>query len=255
MLLGWLGARSRVLPDSAIPGPNAYVLSFALPCMLFRFGSSLPLDRLADPALLGIYLLCAVAVIAVTVLVTVRRGDDGHGVDLRDAAFGALVAAFPNAGFMGVPLLVALLGDAAAGPVIGAIVIDLVFTSTICLALAEAHARRQGRGGESDVWQWHQDYGTRLNDDRMPAERAMNVAIFLDDVKTGAWAHGIGPTVRSCTAPFTKRLFTGQGCRVVDVAKSRRRSRRQPASGDMSVVDCPIALAVRKPPTNTTRNG
>ena len=35
---------------------------------------------------------------------------------------------------------------------------------------------------EGDVWQWHQDYGTWLNDDKMPAERAMNIAIFLDDV-------------------------------------------------------------------------
>jgi ectoine hydroxylase len=33
-----------------------------------------------------------------------------------------------------------------------------------------------------DVWQWHQDYGTWLNDDGMPQARAMNVAIFLDDV-------------------------------------------------------------------------
>ncbi|MDP3311573.1 MAG: phytanoyl-CoA dioxygenase family protein, partial [Polaromonas sp.] len=32
---------------------------------------------------------------------------------------------------------------------------------------------------EGDVWQWHQDYGTWLNDDMMPTERAMNVAIFL----------------------------------------------------------------------------
>jgi ectoine hydroxylase len=35
---------------------------------------------------------------------------------------------------------------------------------------------------EGDVWQWHQDYGTWKNDDMMPTERAMNVAIFLDDV-------------------------------------------------------------------------
>ena len=35
---------------------------------------------------------------------------------------------------------------------------------------------------KGDVWQWHQDYGTWLNDDMMPTERAMNVAIFLDDV-------------------------------------------------------------------------
>jgi ectoine hydroxylase len=33
-----------------------------------------------------------------------------------------------------------------------------------------------------DVWQWHQDYGTWLNDDQMPDARAMNIAIFLDDV-------------------------------------------------------------------------
>ena len=35
---------------------------------------------------------------------------------------------------------------------------------------------------EGDIWQWHQDYGTWMNDDMMPTERAMNVAIFLDDV-------------------------------------------------------------------------
>jgi len=35
---------------------------------------------------------------------------------------------------------------------------------------------------EGDVWQWHQDYGTWVNDDLMPTERAMNIAIFLDEV-------------------------------------------------------------------------
>ena len=35
---------------------------------------------------------------------------------------------------------------------------------------------------EGDVWQWHQDYGTWVNDDLMPSARAMNVAIFLDEV-------------------------------------------------------------------------
>ena len=35
---------------------------------------------------------------------------------------------------------------------------------------------------EGDVWQWHQDYGTWVNDDLMPSARAMNIAIFLDEV-------------------------------------------------------------------------
>lgn len=35
---------------------------------------------------------------------------------------------------------------------------------------------------DGDVWQWHQDYGTWQRDDGMPEARAMNVAVFLDDV-------------------------------------------------------------------------
>ena len=33
-----------------------------------------------------------------------------------------------------------------------------------------------------EVWQWHQDYGTWLRDDGMPEPRAMNIAVFLDEV-------------------------------------------------------------------------
>ena len=35
---------------------------------------------------------------------------------------------------------------------------------------------------EGDVWQWHQDYGTWQRDDGMPQPRAMNIAVFLDEV-------------------------------------------------------------------------
>lgn len=33
-----------------------------------------------------------------------------------------------------------------------------------------------------DVWQWHQDYGIWARDDKMPEPRAMNIALFLDEV-------------------------------------------------------------------------
>ena len=35
---------------------------------------------------------------------------------------------------------------------------------------------------DGDVWQWHQDYGTWHRDDEMPEPRAMNIAVFIDDV-------------------------------------------------------------------------
>jgi hypothetical protein len=137
VLCGYLAASRHVLPESAIPGLNAFVLFFALPCLLFRFGASMPLRQLIDPVLLATYLLAALLLVAFTVAATWRRSAGAHGVDLKNAAFGALVAAFPNTGFMGVPLLVALFGDRAAGPVIGTVLVDLIVTSTLCIGLAQ----------------------------------------------------------------------------------------------------------------------
>lgn len=131
VLCGYLAARTRLLPQPAIPGLNAFVLYFALPCMLYRFGASTPIAQLLDPAAAGVYLLCALVMVGGTVLAT-----RGPRMGWNDAAFGALVAAFPNTGFMGVPLLVALLGAAAAGPAILTIAIDMVVTSSLCVALS-----------------------------------------------------------------------------------------------------------------------
>jgi malonate transporter and related proteins len=159
VLAGYLAARRRLLPESAIPGLNAYVLYFALPCMLFRFGAGTPIFELLNPVVLGVYLSAALLIVFLTVSTTWRGP-----VGLKDAAFGALVAAFPNTGFMGVPLLVALLGPAAAGPVISVVLADLFVTSSLCIALAQAgdaagHGARRGamralRGALSNPLPW-----------------------------------------------------------------------------------------------------
>ena len=151
VLCGYLAARQGVLPAAAIPGLNAFVLFFALPCMLFRFGTSMPFAQLFDAALVLIYLGSAVLMVFFTVALTWSRGPTpagSMGVDLRNAAFGALVAAFPNTGFMGVPLLVALMGPQAAGPAIITLLVDLIVTSTLCIVLAEA----QHDAGDEDAY-------------------------------------------------------------------------------------------------------
>ncbi|HET9977957.1 MAG TPA: AEC family transporter [Burkholderiaceae bacterium] len=132
--MGYAAAHRRLLPESAIPGLNAFVLWFALPAMLFRFGMTTPIGQLLNPTVLVISLVASLAIVGFTLVVTLSPR-----VAMKDAAFGALVAAFPNTGFMGVPLLTALLGAAAAGPVICALLIDLFVTTSLCIALAQAH--------------------------------------------------------------------------------------------------------------------
>lgn len=135
VLCGFVAARSGVLPLAAIPGLNGFVLYFALPCMLYRFGASTPIAQLLDPNVVLTYLLCALIMVGFVVAVTLHAPGQGR-IGWNDAAFGALVAAFPNTGFMGVPLLVALLGPKAAGPAIVTIMVDMVVTSSLCIALS-----------------------------------------------------------------------------------------------------------------------
>ena len=142
VLCGYAATRRGLLPLLAIPGLNSFVLFFALPCMLYRFGARTPIAQLLNPSLVAVYALCALLMVGLTVMLT-RRGRIGW----NDASFGALVAAFPNTGFMGVPLLVALLGAQAAGPAIVTIAIDMVITSSLCIALSQLDgAGTQGAG-------------------------------------------------------------------------------------------------------------
>ena len=43
VLCGYVATRRGFLPQVAIPGLNTFVLYFALPCMLFRFGATTPI--------------------------------------------------------------------------------------------------------------------------------------------------------------------------------------------------------------------
>ena len=143
---GYVAASRRWLPLEAIGGLNGFVLFFALPCMLYRFGSTTPIAELLDLSVAGVYLVCALVMVAFAVATTL-----GRGLGWNDAAFGALVAAFPNTGFMGVPLLAALLGPRSVGPVIVLIVVDMIVTSSLCIALSRLDGAQGGARGAWDA--------------------------------------------------------------------------------------------------------
>ena len=141
VLCGYGAARSRLLPLDTVAGLNMFVLYFALPCMLYRFGRSTPAAQLFSPAVAGVWLAVGLLLVAVSAAWARRQG-----APWPDAAMGALVAAFPNSGFMGVPLILALLGEGAMGPVMASLLVDLVVTSSLCIGLSQ-----WGAAGEHGV--------------------------------------------------------------------------------------------------------
>lgn len=136
--LGWFAGRTRFFPAEATAWLTKFVFYFALSAMLFRFTATLALDQLFDLQFVLAYLLASGVVWLLGMGVARLRG-----LPLAEAAMEAHTAMTGNTGFLGVPMLVVLLGPAAVGPVLMVLAIDLiVFSSIITLVITAA---RQGR--------------------------------------------------------------------------------------------------------------
>jgi len=146
VLFGYVAAARRWVPGEAVPAFNGFLLYFAVPALLFRFAASTPFAEIANGRYFVAWGGCGIAIVLAVTFVARRMLHQR----LRDAAFYGLAAAVANAGFMGVPLLVALLGTRAAAPTILAIVADLVMVASAGLVLAELDGATR-RGWRADV--------------------------------------------------------------------------------------------------------
>lgn len=136
--LGYLAGRTRFFPPEANAYLTKFVFYFALSAMLFRFAANLSLAEIFSTRFVLAYLTGCIAVYALAFAVALFRR-----VSVPEAAVEAQCAVIGNTGFLGVPMLVVLLGHAAAGPVLMVLSIDLiVFSSIITLVIT---GTREGR--------------------------------------------------------------------------------------------------------------
>ena len=134
-----------MLPESAISGLNAFVLYFALPCLLMRFGMNTPVFELLNPAVLAVYLASALLIVFVVVATSLNeRVSLRNAAAARRALKGALSNPLPWSIAAGALLSVAgwtLPGpvDSAVAMLAGAATPVALFTIGAVLWRAEQH--------------------------------------------------------------------------------------------------------------------
>ncbi len=147
--LGWIAARRGLLPVDGIGGLMTFVLYFALSALLLRLAAQGRLQAGASATLLLVYAAASLAVMGLG-LWWARRA----GLSRRNGALAALVTAFPNTGFLGLPLLTSLLGPDAVGPVAATLIIDVLVSCSLAMAWAHSHPHPHPRpdtpAGEPD---------------------------------------------------------------------------------------------------------
>jgi malonate transporter and related proteins len=136
--VGYGAGRSGFFTEAATAWLTKFVFYFALSAMLFRFSANLSLAEVFDLTFVKAYLLATVVVyLVVTAVALLRR------IPLQEAAIEAQCGAIGNVGFLGIPMLALLLGEAAIASVMLVLAVDLiVFGSLIVILITGA---RDGR--------------------------------------------------------------------------------------------------------------
>ena len=128
--LGYWAGRTRFFSEEATAYLTKFVFYFALTAMLFRFSANLSFQEVWDSNLVLGYLAGTLAVYIVATLVAFFRK-----LDVSTSAVEAQCAAIGNVGFLGAPMLTLLLGEAAIGPVMMALSVDLIVFSSLIVIL------------------------------------------------------------------------------------------------------------------------
>ena len=143
--LGYGSGRTKFFSPEATAYLTKFVFYFALSAMLFRFSANLPLDAILDWQFVLAYLSATSVVYVIATWVAFRRL-----IPVTEAAIEAQCAVIGNVGFLGIPMLVLLLGEGAVGPVMMVLAVDLIFFGSLIVILITGS--REGRMSPKVLW-------------------------------------------------------------------------------------------------------
>ena len=136
--LGYGAGRTGFFSAEATAYLTKFVFYFALSAMLFRFSANLSLAEVIDWRFITAYLWGSAIVYCLATMAAFLRG---RGV--AEAAFEAQCAVIGNVGFLGIPMLIALMGEAAVVPVMLVLSVDLIVFGSLVVVLVTGS--RDGR--------------------------------------------------------------------------------------------------------------
>ncbi|VFR21608.1 Auxin Efflux Carrier [plant metagenome] len=144
ILTGWIARRSGALGPAATREVNRLVVYLALPALLFDIMANASLEQVWQPRFILAFALGCALVFCLTLWLRIHQG-----ARLADAAIDGLNASYANTGFVGFPLVLALIGESGMGPTLVATILTACVLFAIAIILIEA--TRQSGARRRDI--------------------------------------------------------------------------------------------------------
>ena len=131
--LGWIAGKLRIVSPEGMRGINGFVFYFALPALLFKALATRHPTEIWQPDIMLAYGGATLLVYGVCQFISAKM----FGLDSASRTLFSFAGTTGNVGFMGLPLIVGLLGPKATVPIIVALAIDLIVMLPLSLLLLE----------------------------------------------------------------------------------------------------------------------
>ena len=128
--IGYFAGKARFFDEQATAYLNKFVFYFALSAMILKFSSQLALVEILNWRFLAAYFAASCMVYLIVAGASIVRR-----VSWSEAAIEAHTAVSGNLGFIGLPMLVLILGTAAIAPILMIIIIDLVIFGSLAVII------------------------------------------------------------------------------------------------------------------------
>lgn len=128
--LGYGAGRTGFFNEDATKYLTKFVFFFALSAMIFRFAANIELSEVWDARLIAAYLWGTAFVYGIATIVGFLRN-----LNVATNAIEAQCAVIGNIGFLGLPMLTLILGEAAVGPIMMMLAVDLIIFSSLVVIL------------------------------------------------------------------------------------------------------------------------
>ncbi|MDR5857124.1 AEC family transporter [Caballeronia sp. LZ062] len=143
---GYACRRLNKLGPTAASELNRFVVYLALPALLFDIMARTPLKMLDQPAFIAVFGVGSAVVFALTLGVRLMQARP-----LADASIDGLNAAYPNTGFVGLPLCLLAFGKASLAPAVIATIMTVCVLFGIAIVLIEL-GLQTGSGIGATLW-------------------------------------------------------------------------------------------------------
>jgi malonate transporter and related proteins len=143
---GYACRKTQRLGPNASSELNRFVVYLALPALLFDIMARTPWSMLDQPAFVAVFGIGSGAIFLLTLVVRLKQSRH-----LADASIDGLNAAYPNTGFVGLPLCMLAFGHSSLAPAVIATIMTVCVLFAAAIVLIELGLQTEKRFGATLV--------------------------------------------------------------------------------------------------------